>query len=191
MKNSKEYPTINIFTQKYLNSLNMVGYLISQLIVVLQKWNTRYCITIIIMICPYCSHPETKVTDKRDTQGVTRRRRECLKCKKRFTTYERAEMEIVVVKKDGRKVPYERNKILLGMVKALEKRPVTQEQINKSVNEIESKLRTMGKEVKTKIIGELVMLRLKKLDKIGYIRFASVYREFSDLSDFKKEIKEL
>ena len=143
------------------------------------------------MICPYCSHPETKVTDKRDTQGVTRRRRECLKCEKRFTTYERAEIEISVIKKDGSKEPYKRDKLLLGIVKACEKRPVTQEQIDKAVNEIESKLRKMGKEVKTKTIGELVMLKLKKIDKVAYIRFASVYREFKDVEDFKQEIKRL
>lgn len=145
------------------------------------------------MLCPYCSS-ETKVIDKRESgAGMTRRRRECLssKCKKRFTTYERIEANLRVIKKDKRREPFSREKLLMGMVKACEKRPVSQEAIEKAVNEIESRLKEYGSEVPSKVIGELVMKQLKKLDHVAYIRFASVYREFKDVGDFKKTIKEL
>lgn len=144
------------------------------------------------MKCPYCSN-ETKVLDKRDTQEITRRRRECLnkKCKKRFTTYERVETNVRVIKKDKRREPFSREKLVAGMTKACEKRPVSQEAIEKAVGEIETKVRAYGPEIPSKIIGELVMKQLKKLDKVAYIRFASVYREFQDISDFRKTIKEL
>ncbi|MCL6500961.1 MAG: transcriptional regulator NrdR [Candidatus Pacearchaeota archaeon] len=142
------------------------------------------------MICPYCSG-DTRVLDKRDTADITRRRRECLKCKKRFTTYERVETNIRVIKKDKRREPFDRQKLLLGLMKACEKRPVSQETIEKAVAEIEAKIRGYGPEVPSKFIGELVMKHLKKMDKVAYIRFASVYREFQDIGDFKKTIKEL
>ncbi len=145
------------------------------------------------MRCPYCGNGETKVTDKRDCkeEGITRRRRECLKCKRRFTTYERPEIEIVVMKKDGRREPYNRDKLLLGMIKACEKRPISRDKLNKVVDEIEEKLRKKGKEIESKYIGKQVMSKLKKLDKVAYIRFASVYRDFKDVKDFKEEIKSL
>jgi transcriptional repressor NrdR len=145
------------------------------------------------MKCPYCGNAETKVTDKRDSEeeGITRRRRECLKCKRRFTTYERPEIEIIVVKKDGRREDYNRDKLLQGIIKACEKRPVSRGEIEKTIGEMEEKLRKKGKEVESKFIGELVMKALKKLDKVAYIRFASVYREFKDVDDFKKELKEV
>ncbi len=143
------------------------------------------------MLCPYCSHKETKVTNKRDSKGVTRRRRECLKCKKRFTTYERAEIEIVVIKKDGRREPFNREKLKAGFIRACEKRPVAHEKIDDAIDEIEEKLRRIGKEISTKMIGEMVMQKLKKMDQIAYIRFASVYRDFTDIKEFKKEIKEI
>ena len=144
------------------------------------------------MLCPYCSNDETKVTDKRDSKNETRRRRECLKCGKRFTTYERIEpVEIFVIKKDGRREPFSREKLKSGFVKACEKRPVLNEQIEASVNLIEEKLKQHGQEVKSGVIGELVMRQLKKLDKIAYIRFASVYREFKDIEDFRRELKEV
>jgi transcriptional repressor NrdR len=144
------------------------------------------------MLCPYCSNDETKVTDKRDSKDETRRRRECLKCGKRWTTYERIEpVEIFVVKKDGRREAFSREKLKSGMIKACEKRPVSTEEIEKSVNLIEEKLKQHGSEVESKIIGEMVMKALKKLDKVAYIRFASIYREFKDISEFKKEIKEI
>lgn len=144
------------------------------------------------MLCPYCSNEETKVTDKRDSKNETRRRRECLKCGKRFTTYERLqEIEIFVVKKDGRREPFSREKLKSGLIKACEKRPVSQEQIETALNLIEDKLKQHGKEVSSNLIGELVMRQLKKIDKVAYIRFASVYKDFQELSDFKQVIKEI
>lgn len=136
--------------------------------------------------CPFCGS-ETKVLDKRTTE-ITRRRRECLKCEKRFTTYERPEINIMVVKKDGRREPYSRNKILVGMQKACEKRPVSREQIDGSVDKIENEVRRYD-EITTKRIGELVMRSLLRLDKVAYIRFASVYRSFDDIASFEKEVK--
>ncbi len=145
------------------------------------------------MRCPYCNNKQTVVTDKRDSNesSVTRRRRECSKCKKRFTTYERAEIEINVIKKNGVREKFDREKLKSGLLKACEKRPVSSEKIDKTIAEIEEKLRKRGKEVKTEVIGKLVMNSLKKLDKISYIRFASVYRDFKDINDFKKQIKEV
>ena len=144
------------------------------------------------MLCPYCSNDETKVTDKRDSKNETRRRRECLKCEKRFTTYERIEpVEIFVVKKDGRREPFSREKLKSGFVRACEKRPVSQEQIDQVISQIEEKLKQQGSEVNSKIIGEMVMRKLKQIDKVAYIRYASVYREFQDIKDFKEEIKEI
>lgn len=144
------------------------------------------------MICPFCGNDESKVTDKRDTQQETRRRRECLKCGKRYTTYERIEpVEIFVIKKDGRREPFSREKLKGGLIKACEKRSVSGEQIEKAISYIEEKLKQQGREVSSRLIGELVMKQLKKLDKIAYIRFASVYREFKDIEDFKRELKEV
>ena len=145
------------------------------------------------MKCPYCSSTKTKVTDKRDSEeeGITRRRRECLKCKRRFTTYERSEIETIIVKKDKRREPYNRDKLTSGLTKACEKRPISHEKIEKIVNEIEERLRRKGKEVKSEVIGKLVMQSLKKLDKVAYIRFASVYSDFQDLADFKKLFKDI
>ncbi len=144
------------------------------------------------MLCPYCSHQETKVNDKRDAGGITRRRRECLKCSKRFSTHETVEWgELKVIKKDGSRQPFDRVKIRGGIMKACEKRPISQEKIEMAINRIEDKLRRGGKEVNSNVIGELVSRELKRLDKVAYIRFASVYRDFADVSDFKKEIKEL
>jgi transcriptional repressor NrdR len=143
------------------------------------------------MKCPYCGNAGTRVTDKRDNEGMTRRRRECKKCGRRFTSYERPDIEIIVIKKDGRREPYNRDKLLLGIIKACEKRNVSHDKIDKIIDDIEEKLRIRGKEVGSKIIGELVMSKLKKLDKVAYVRFASVYRDFQDIDDFKKMIKEV
>ena len=134
---------------------------------------------------------KTKVTDKRDSKENTRRRRECIKCEKRFTTYEKPDIEIFVAKKDGRRERYNRDKVLLGIVKACEKREVSHEKIDKIVTEIEEKLRKKGKEIQSELIGRQVMINLKKLDKVAYVRFASVYKDFQDLKDFKKEIKQV
>lgn len=144
------------------------------------------------MLCPYCSNDETKVTDKRDSKDETRRRRECLKCGKRFTTYEKiVPVEIFVIKKDDRREAFSREKLKSGIIKACEKRPVFTDDIEKSVNLIEEKLKQYGNEVSSKVIGELVMRVLKKIDKVAYIRFASIYRDFKDVEDFKKEIREI
>jgi len=143
------------------------------------------------MECIFCSS-DTKVTDKRESPDGTRRRRECLKCKRRFTTYERPEKkDIIIVKKDGRRERFSDEKLKTGIMKACEKRPVSIERIDNSVEEIEERLRRRGKEVKGVEIGKMVMNKLKKLDKIAYIRFASVYLDFKDVNEFKKEIKEL
>jgi len=147
------------------------------------------------MKCPFCSNKETKVLDKRETEDLqaTRRRRECLKCRKRFTTYERIEtINLFVVKKDGRRESFNIDKVKNGILKACEKRPISIEKVEKCVNSIEAELKSnKDKEVPGKKIGELIMKKLKKLDKVAYIRFASVYREFEDLSSFKEELKKL
>lgn len=146
------------------------------------------------MYCPYCLHEETKVLETRESEeGNTRRRRECEKCEKRFTTYERMETSgLVVIKKDGSRVPYSREKIRNGLLKACEKRPISAEQIDQAVDHIEAKLRKEEEtEIPSKLIGELVMERLKKIDKVAYIRFASVYRSFEDVESFKREIQAL
>lgn len=146
------------------------------------------------MNCPYCSHIETKVTDSRDTGSYTiRRRRECLNCNKRFTTYEAIEMSpLYVIKKDGRREKFDRFKIKNGINKALEKRPISQEKIEEMLDSIEEKIRRAGKEeIETSIIGEYVMDALKAVDHVAYIRFASVYRQFTDVESFEKEVKNL
>ncbi len=143
------------------------------------------------MKCIFCES-RTRVTDKRESPDGTRRRRECLKCKKRFTTYEKPESkDIVIVKKDGRRERFSKDKLKNGLMKACEKRSISIEKIDKIVNEIEEKLRSSGKEVKSENIGKIVMNKLKRLDKVAYIRFASVYRDFKDIKDFKKVIKEV
>ena len=145
------------------------------------------------MDCPYCLNPKTRVTDKRKSPEGIRRRRECLKCKKRFTTYEKiAKGDFYVIKKDGSRELFDTRKLESGIEKAFQKRPVAQEKIDRMINEIEDTLRKKGKkEIKSSIIGELVMKKIKKLDNVAYIRFASVYRDFQDVRDFKKELKEL
>lgn len=147
------------------------------------------------MHCPYCYHSETKVTDTRESADLdtTRRRRECLKCNKRFTTYERVEMlDLRVVKKDGSIEAFDRNKLMRGIVRACEKRPIKIEKIERLVDDIESDLRKQDStEIPSKVIGEIAMEKLRQLDKIAYIRFASVYREFTDVKSFQKELTKL
>lgn len=147
------------------------------------------------MNCPFCNSSKTRVVDKREVGSgtTTRRRRECQECKKRFTTYERVESsDIYVIKKDGRREPYDRNKLRTGISKACEKRPISQDKIDEIVDNIEGSLRRLRSvEVKSQEIGERVMEELKRLDKVAYIRFASVYREFADITDFQRELKEL
>ena len=149
---------------------------------------------LISMICPYCSSEDTKVVDKRSSDDKTfRRRRECEKCRKRFTTYERIEIvPLTVIKRDGRRENFDRNKIRLGIMKACEKRPISQDKIEKVVDEIENELRSMDTvEIKSKIIGDMIIEKLKLLDEVAYIRFASVYKKFKDIESFEKELKEL
>ena len=140
------------------------------------------------MKCPYCNNLETGVLDSRDSEDLTtiRRRRECLKCQKRFTTYERVEMiDLVVIKKDGRREPFGRNKVLSGIIKACEKRLIPIDVIERIVDDIERDLRNRDSvEIESKLIGSLVMRKLKSIDKVAYIRFASVYRSFEDVEEF-------
>ncbi len=144
------------------------------------------------MECPFCSG-NTRVTDRRGSPEGVRRRRECLKCKKRFTTYEKiGRGDLYVVKKDGRRERFSREKLEMGINRAFEKRPVKKEDIEKMINEIEEQLMKRGKkEVKSSFIGEVAMKKIKRLDNVAYIRFASVYRDFQDVNDFKKELKGL
>ena len=146
------------------------------------------------MKCPYCNHDELKVIDKRSsTDDEIRRRRECITCGKRFTTYEHIqEVDLTVLKKDGSKEKFDRNKLLGGILKACEKRPVSAETIEQAVSKIESELRRLkSREIPSKLLGEKVIKKLKSLDKIAYIRFASVYREFEDLDRFEEELEKL
>jgi len=145
------------------------------------------------MECPYCNNAETKVIDSRESEASVRRRRECLKCQKRFTTYERAEItDLIVVKKDGRREAFSRQKLLRGIIRSCEKTSVKINQIERVVDEIELELRRNDNiEIPSHEIGELVMSKLKQLSKIAYIRFASVYREFTDVDHFKKELRTL
>ena len=147
------------------------------------------------MKCPFCSHLEDKVIDSRSSNEdrSVRRRRECLKCKRRFTTYEYVEeTPIMVIKKDGRREAFDRNKMISGILKACEKRPVSVEKVQAVVDKVEKELqKSFDKEVKVKDIGELVMDHLHKLDEVAYVRFASVYRQFKDINQFMKELKDL
>ncbi|OGY22916.1 MAG: transcriptional regulator NrdR [Candidatus Woykebacteria bacterium RBG_13_40_15] len=147
------------------------------------------------MKCPYCAHNENQVLDSRDSEDLSsvRRRRECLKCNKRFTTYERVDtVDLAVIKKDGRREQFNRDKLLMGLKKACEKRPISMETIEETVSEIEQDLRKRETtEISSRVIGEMVMRRLRVLDKVAYIRFASVYRQFEDLESFEKEVHNL
>ena len=147
------------------------------------------------MNCPFCSHKEDRVVDSRESRegDVIRRRRHCLKCERRFTTYERIdEVPYMAVKKDGRREKFDRQKVLTGLLKACEKRPVAMARLAEIVDEIETKLTDSAeREISTIEIGEILMARLKTLDKIAYVRFASVYRDFQDVEAFLNELKHL
>ena len=147
------------------------------------------------MKCPFCSNLETQVVETRISEEADfiRRRRQCGACEKRFTTYERPDVSFpAIVKKDGRRIEYKRSKILGSMGLALRKRPVSTEQIDAAIERIEEKLLAMGmREVASNRLGELVMRELKKLDKVAYIRFASVYRSFEDIDDFRALVDEV
>ncbi len=147
------------------------------------------------MKCPFCSHTEDRVIDSRSSNEdkSVRRRRECLKCKKRFTTYEYIEeVPLMVIKKDGRREAFDRNKIIAGILKACEKRPVGMDKVEAVVDRVEKELqKSFDKEVKAQVVGELVMDHLHKIDEVAYVRFASVYRQFKDINHFMKELKEI
>ncbi|OFZ80028.1 MAG: transcriptional regulator NrdR [Bdellovibrionales bacterium RIFOXYD1_FULL_53_11] len=146
------------------------------------------------MKCPYCSSTDTKVVDSRinQTGDITRRRRECIRCEGRYTTYERVEEVMpLVIKKDGRREPYAREKILDGMKKATQKRAVPTQRLDELVTGIEKRLQSYGlKEIPAKTVGHMVMAELHKLDKVAYVRFASVYREFKDVEEFVAELQD-
>lgn len=147
------------------------------------------------MKCPFCGHPEDKVVDSRESKEgeAIRRRRQCLGCHRRFTTYERIdEIPYMVVKKDGRREKFDRQKVLAGLLRACEKRPVSMSKLENIVNEAEALVvESADRERSTSEIGELLMDRLKKLDKVAYVRFASVYMDFKDIREFMAELKEL
>lgn len=147
------------------------------------------------MRCPFCQAADTRVLDSRDSaEGtVIRRRRECETCKRRFTTYERVEeLNPLVVKKDGRREAFDRDKLLAGLKKACEKRPVSVEQVEALVTDVERRLQELGeKEIPSSTVGELVMERLPGLDEVAYVRFASVYRSFRDIAEFMDELKDI
>ena len=147
------------------------------------------------MKCPYCSYKEDKVVDSRATaeESAVRRRRECLKCGKRFTTYEYIEeISLMVIKKDGRREPFDRKKILAGIIRACEKRPVSIEKMDEIVTWVERAIQKKSdREVSSSRIGELVMEKLKLLDDVAYVRFASVYRQFKDVGQFMVELKDI
>lgn len=147
------------------------------------------------MKCPFCSHQEDRVVDSRMAQEgqAIRRRRQCLKCQKRYTTYEHIEESTpFVVKRDGRREPFDRRKILSGVQKACEKRPVSVDQMERVVDEIEKSVSELGQqEIQSADLGELVVSRLHGLDEIAYVRFASVYRQFKDVNEFTREIQRM
>lgn len=147
------------------------------------------------MKCPYCGYKEDKVVDSRSSteNDSIRRRRECLKCQRRFTTYEHIEeIPLMVIKKDGQREPFDRNKIMSGVLRACEKRPVSVNKLENLVDNVERTLqRKHEKEVKSSQVGELVVKRLHELDGVAYVRFASVYKEFKDVTEFMQELKDM
>jgi len=145
------------------------------------------------MKCPFCNHPETQVLESRTVEDANalRRRRVCEHCKKRFTTYEKTKTSVLwVIKKDGKREPFDREKIKRGVLRAIEKRPVSLDLVNEIVSQVEREmLRKKTEEVGSRTIGNAIMKRLKKIDRVAWLRFASVYLEFEDLKDFEKAIK--
>jgi len=143
------------------------------------------------MRCPWCGHPDDKVVDSRSSEGgsAIRRRRECQRCGRRFTTFERAEeMALSVVKRAGAKEPFDRAKVASGVMKAIKNRPVTEEQVERLVDRVEEKLRRKGPLVTTQEVGLEVLTLLRRLDDVAYLRFASVYKDFQELTDFEREL---
>ena len=147
------------------------------------------------MKCPFCNHPEDRVIDSRESEDgfSVRRRRECMGCAKRFTTYEQMEkIPVMVIKKDNRREQFSKDKILKGLLHACEKRPISIDKLQEIVESVETKIQSdMKKEIASKEIGEMVMAELQKIDKVAYVRFASVYREFQDVEDFSEQLSAL
>ena len=147
------------------------------------------------MKCPFCSHTDTQVVETRESEdgSFIRRRRQCAACEKRFTTYERPDLNFpLIVKKDGRRIDYERAKLIASFNLALRKRPVSTEQVDNAIERIEEKLLNLGdREIASTRLGEMVMRELRKLDKVAYVRFASVYRSFEDIDEFKTLVDEV
>ncbi|MFH1768804.1 MAG: transcriptional regulator NrdR [Candidatus Omnitrophota bacterium] len=147
------------------------------------------------MRCPYCNHNEDKVIDSRETMDAVavRRRRECINCGRRFTTYEYIEkMPIMVIKKDGRREPFSREKVISGLLKSCQKRPVSMDSLERLVSEVEGEVqKKFDREVESRHIGEMVIQRLVQLDDVAYVRFASVYRQFKDVNQFVKESRDI
>ncbi|UCC95646.1 MAG: transcriptional repressor NrdR [Candidatus Omnitrophota bacterium] len=147
------------------------------------------------MKCPFCNHNEDKVVDSRETSegAAIRRRRECLNCNRRFTTYEFVEKTpLMVIKKDGRREPFNREKIIAGLLNACQKRPISMDKLEKLVGEVEAQIqKKFDREVESRHVGELVVERLAKLDDVAYVRFASVYRHFKDINQFMRELREI
>ena len=145
------------------------------------------------MRCPYCNHPDSRVTDSRMAENGVRRRRECIRCGLRFTTYERVQTTaLLVAKRDGRREEFNRDKLLSGIVKACTKRPIPYREVEKVVEEIEGELQHLGRaEIPGSLLGEMVMEQLKRLDRVAYVRFASVYRDFQDLQSFERVVRDL
>ena len=155
----------------------------------------RFCYFAVVMKCPFCNYEESKVIDSRPTDEGERirRRRECLQCAKRFTTYEMIEsLPIIVIKKDGSRESFDRQKLLTGMLRACEKRPVSIEMLDRAISDIETVIQnSLDREVSSDKIGELVMDKLKGIDEVAYVRFASVYRQFKDINTFMNELNKL
>jgi transcriptional repressor NrdR len=170
--------------QKFFNSfINTIDSVLK-----LNRYNILYMLN-----CPYCLSEKSKVTDKRPSSQGIRRRRECLSCKNRYTTYENVEKHsLYVIKKDNTREKFSSDKLSSGIKKAFEKRPIPIDKIEIFVREVEESIRKKGKkEIQSSKIGDIIMKKMKKIDSVAYIRFASVYRDFKDISDFKQEIKEL
>ncbi len=143
------------------------------------------------MRCPWCGHPEDKVVDSRSTEAgsAVRRRRQCLSCSRRFTTFERMEeVSLTVIKRDGAKEPFDRAKLVAGVAKAIKNRPVSEEQVSNLADRVEEKLRRGGPAVTTQELGLEVLRQLRRLDDVAYLRFASVYKDFQQLTDFEREL---
>lgn len=145
------------------------------------------------MRCPYCASSGSRVTNKRGAGLETRRRRECLECEKRFTTLERVELDLSVIKKDGKREKFSREKLVRGLIRSLEKRPLADEKIEGLVEDIVTNVYRVAKDkdIKSSRVGEIVMSNLKKVDKVAYVRFVAVYRDFADVEEFKEELKKL